>query len=231
MSVLELQGVTKRRGKGIQSVRALRGVSLSLEPGEVVLIEGPSGSGKTTLLTLAAGLLSPDDGEVSLAGANLAALSPGERRAHRARNVGFVFQRANLLDGLTARENVLIAAALAGIPHERAQSEAAHLLEALGIAALADRATRTLSGGEEHRVAIARALVHRPAIVFADEPTGNLDGVSGRAVAEALTRLARDGGVAVLIATHDARLRGYATRRVRIVDGLLQDVSGEIEDR
>lgn len=120
------------------------------------------------------------------------------------------------------RDNVLVAAALAGMSRDRASAEADRLLDALGIRGLADRAPRTLSGGEAHRVAIARALVHRPAVVFADEPTGNLDGAAGRAVAAALTRLARESDVAVLIATHDLRLREHASRQVRIVDGALE---------
>ena len=223
MTALSLHEVVKARGQGRQRVAALRGVTLALAPGDVVLLEGPSGSGKTTLLSVAAGLLTPDSGAVAIGGQDLAALGPAGTRALRARRVGFVFQRANLLDGLDVRENVCIAAALAGMSAAEGGAATDRLLDALGLLALAHRRTEALSGGEEHRVAVARALVHRPAVVLADEPTGSLDGASGEAVARALTDLARKDGVAVLIATHDARLRPFATRRVVLVDGSLTE--------
>jgi putative ABC transport system ATP-binding protein len=222
-SALRLDRVSKRRGAGARTVFALRDVSLVIEPGEVVLLEGPSGSGKTTLLTVAAGLLAADEGEVELAGTPLRGLSNAARRAHRARAVGFVFQRANLLEGLNVRENVVLAAALAGMPRDAALQQAEGLLRTLGIAELGERMPNQVSGGEEHRAAVARALVHRPAVVFADEPTGNLDSVAGRAVAESLVSLARSHAVAVLVATHDARLHAFATRRLYIADGRLQE--------
>ena len=220
MSSLELRGVGKTRGSGRQAVRALSDVNLRLEPGELVLLEGPSGSGKTTLLSVAAGLLTPDEGTVTLAGHELGPLSPAARRTVRARHVGFVFQRANLLEGLCVRDNVALAGALAGMPRDRAEAEADRLLAALGIAELFDRSPSHLSGGEEHRVAVARALVHTPAVVLADEPTGNLDSASGRSVAEALRSLAAHS--AVLVASHDTRLHPFATRRLWIEDGRLE---------
>ena len=219
MSALVLHRVSRTRGGGARAVRALADVSLAVEPRDVVLLEGPSGSGKTTLLVVAAGLLSADAGEVVLAGRSLAGLGQAARGAWRARHVGFVFQRANLLEGLDVRNNVLLAAALAGIPRSDAEAESDRLLEVLGVARLARRGADQLSGGEEHRVAVARALVHRPAVVLADEPTGSLDTESGLAVAGALASLAREANVAVVIATHDARLRPFATRRITIVDG------------
>lgn len=221
MSTLVLDGVVKTRGTGRQTVQVLRGVSLQLEPGELVILEGPSGAGKTTLLSVSAGLLTADRGEVRLAGRSLTGLSDADRRALRARRVGFVFQRANLLAGLDVLENVVLAAELAGIARPAAEREALRLLQSLGIQHLVERSPDALSGGEEHRVAVARALVHRPAVVFADEPTGNLDGASGRAVAESLAHLSRVQGAAVIVATHDTRLRRFATRRVAMVDGVL----------
>jgi len=226
MNALVLEDVHKDRGQGLRRVQALRGVSLAVACGEVVLVEGPSGAGKTTLLAVAAGLLSADRGEVILDGHPLSALGPAARRTLRARAVGFVFQRANLLPRLTARDNVLLAAATAGLAPRRATAETDLLFEALGIADVGARHPDELSGGQEHRVAIARALVHRPAVVFADEPTGHLDSVSGRAVAAALASLAIEVHAAVIVATHDPRLHDIASRRVRIEDGRLRN--GEV---
>lgn len=227
MSALELRGVWKARGAARRLVQAVRGASLRLAPGEVVLVEGPSGAGKTTLLLVAAGLLTPERGSVALGGRELGGLGAPDRRALRARSVGFVFQRANLLDRLTVRENVLLAGALARLPGRRAAAEADRLLSELGLAALADRLPPTLAGGEEQRVAVARALVHGPTLVLADEPTGSLDAVSGREVAAALTALARAAGAAVLVASHDARLRAVASRRLWMADGQLSPATGE----
>ncbi len=217
MSVLALEKVSKTRGAGRHAVAALTEVTLTLGPGEFVLLEGPSGSGKTTLLAVAAGILTASGGKVSLAGEDLAGLAPAAKRALRARKVGFVYQRSNLLAGLTARENVLVAASLARIADAGREADA--LLAELGVAELADRKPGDLSGGEEQRIAVARALVHRPSLVLADEPTASLDGKSGQAVAERLRAMSAARGAAVLVATHDERLHPFATRRVRLVDG------------
>ena len=221
MTVLLMDGVSKTRGSGAHATRALFDASLAVASGEVVLLEGASGAGKTTLLALAAGLLTPDAGRVVLAGRSLAELVPAQRRRHRARVVGFVFQRSNLLEELTAWENVLLMALLAGRPTSEAQRATNEVFAQLDIGHLAPRRPAELSGGEEQRVGVARALVHGPALVLADEPTGNLDGASGRVVAEALATSAKVRGAAVLVATHDARLEPFATRRVSIVDGRL----------
>ena len=225
MTVLKLASVSKTHGRGPRAVRAVKDVSLDVAAGELVLLEGPSGSGKTTLLTLAAGLLTPDSGRVTLQGLVTSDLSASALRSHRATAVGFVFQRANLLDGLNVSENVQIGALIAGLPPREARERTQKLLDALGIGALDKRYPNELSGGEEHRVAVARALVHQPAIVFADEPTGNLDSVSGGAVSHALAELAHERGVAVVIATHDVRLRAIATRRLWMEDGVLREES------
>jgi putative ABC transport system ATP-binding protein len=219
MSVLTMVGVSKVRGEGRHAVQALVDASLAVEPGELVLLQGPSGSGKTTLLAVAAGLLTPDRGEVHLSGHRIDLEPQRERRRLRAACLGFVFQRANLLSGLTARENVLLQATLAGLNTDVAQSATDELFAALGITSLGGRRSDALSGGEEQRVAVARALVHRPAMVLADEPTASLDGATGRAVAELLVSLARARGAAVLVAAHDPRLEPFADRRVAIADG------------
>jgi ABC-type lipoprotein export system ATPase subunit len=222
VSALILDGVFKSRGRGLRATPVLRNVSLAVESGEVVVVEGPSGSGKTTLLSVAGGLLSPDGGEVRLDGQSMRALSFAARRRLRARSVGVVFQRSNLLPGLTVRENVRLMAGLAGVSTAEARGETEALLEALRVAHVGDRYPRELSGGEEQRVAVARALVHRPRLVLADEPTGSLDRASGAAVADQMAELARSRGAAVLLATHDPRLRAYATRRFVLRDGTLE---------
>ena len=219
MNTLLLDAVYKSRGAGRREVAVLRGVSLELASGDIALLEGPSGSGKTTLLTVAAGLLTADAGGVELAGRRLSEMTPADRRQHRAVHVGFVFQRANLLQGLTAEENVLLAAELAGVPFSESRTRTAELFIELGLDGLQQRLPDALSGGEEHRVAIARAVVHRPTLVLADEPTGNLDSVSGQSVVTMLTRLARAARTTLLIATHDARLRQLPARVLKMVDG------------
>jgi len=219
MNVLSLVSVSKVRGAGRQAVQALSNVSLALDAGELVVLQGPSGSGKTTLLVVAAGLLTPDSGEVYLAGRRLDVETHDERRRLRATRLGFVFQRGNLIAGLSARENVLLQAAMAGMDENTAVRATDELFDALGIAPLADRRSEALSGGEEQRVALARALVHRPAVVLADEPTANLDGTTGRTVAGLLSSLAGVHNAAVLIASHDVRLEPFATRRISIADG------------
>jgi len=219
MSLLVMEQVHKTRGHGQRQVNVLKGVSFHIEQGEVVLLEGPSGSGKTTLLAVAAGLLTPDAGEVLLEGLSLAEMTPAKRRRYRSEAVGFIFQRSNLLSALTVRQNVLLMAELASMPSRRSEEETDALLNALGLAALAGRYPHELSGGEEQRAAVARALVHRPKLVLADEPTGSLDAAAGRAVAEAVAGCARAMGAAVLIATHDRRLEPIATRRIQMRDG------------
>lgn len=226
MIPLLLQAVAKRRGSGRRSVQVLQDVNLMLSPGEFVLLEGPSGSGKTTLLGVAGGVLTPDAGRVLIADQSLTALQPALQRQLRVRYVGFIFQRANLLSGLTSRENIVLMGTLAGMTEEDAGREADRLLASLGISALAGRRPHELSGGEEQRVAVARALVHHPAVVLADEPTGSLDAATGHAVAESLAALACERRSAVLVGTHDARLAPFASRRLNIADGRVEPWHG-----
>jgi putative ABC transport system ATP-binding protein len=221
-SALELRRVSKIRGKGRHAVEVLSDLSLRVHRGQVVLLRGPSGSGKTTLLSVAAGLLQADSGEVRVDGEPLPT-SAAQARRFRARKIGFVFQRANLLAGLTVLENVLLAAALAQMNAAEARREARRLLSALGIGHLEARRPDALSGGEEQRAAVARALVHRPAVILADEPTGGLDQASGRHVAMLLAAMASESGVSVLIATHDDRLCSVSTRQVVLLDGRISE--------
>jgi putative ABC transport system ATP-binding protein len=203
------------------AVLALDRVSLSVDRGEVVAIVGPSGSGKSTLLFLLGGLDQPDAGTVRVTGTEWKTLSGSERARFRRRSCGFVVQGMALLPQATAAENVEVPLVLDGVePAERA-SRVAAALERVELSAEALRLPDQLSGGQQQRVAIARALVAEPAVVLADEPTGNLDGAAGRVVAEALAACSKLRGAAVLVATHDARLAPFATRKVPIVDGRL----------
>lgn len=228
MSELRLSSVSKWRGQGNKRQRVLVAASLELCAGEVALLEGPSGSGKTTLLGISAGLTSADEGYVVLAGARLASLSQSELRRHRARCLGFVFQRSNLLEAAPALDNVVLAGVLAGLTRNEAEAEGLRLLSALGVGALAKRSVKTLSGGEEQRVAIARALVHRPRVVLADEPTASLDGDTGRNVMQLLAELSRERRAAVLVATHDARIMELGNRRLRVRDGRLSSPASSV---
>lgn len=222
MSAIRFDGVSKQRGAGRRAVDVLRDVSFSVSAGELVLLMGPSGSGKTTLLGLAAGLLSPDAGHVEINGHRVDGSSQSARRTLRSASIGFVFQRPNLLSALTTHENVRLMASLAGIDSRTGERDTDAVLERLGIRALARRLPHELSGGEEQRVGIARALVHRPCVILADEPTGNLDSVSGNAVGELLMEVAREYRSAVLVATHDNRLERFASRELFMRDRHVQ---------
>ena len=223
MSEIRFQGVSKHRGAAGRLQHVLRDVSFTIAAGELVLIVGPSGSGKTTLLGVAAGLLKADCGEVETHGVRVDQATPRALRALRSQAIGAIFQRPNLLGGLTARENVLLMASVAGMRQAEAKVQTEWLLDRLGVGMLADRFPHELSGGEEQRVGIARALVHGPAVIFADEPTASLDYVSGEAIAGVLASLAAEQQSAVLVSTHDLRLRRFASRCLHLVDGVLSE--------
>jgi putative ABC transport system ATP-binding protein len=202
-------------------VRALGGVSLTIERGAFVAVVGPSGSGKTTLLNLLAGIDEPTSGEVAIAGAALARMSASELTAWRGRTVGLVFQFFQLLPTLTVAENVMLPMEFCGTvaPRERL-GRARALLERVEIADQADKFPALLSGGQQQRAAIARALANDPAIVLADEPTGNLDSKSGDAIRELFAQLAR-GGTTVVMVTHEQTIARFATREIALEDGLV----------
>jgi putative ABC transport system ATP-binding protein len=204
-----------------EPVHALRGVSLELLAGSVTAIVGQSGSGKSTLLNCAAGLDTPSRGAVVVGGHDLTTLRPDDLTRFRRVHVGFVFQAYNLIGHLTARENVRLPLLLAGRPVDPAWESA--LLEFLGVPQLMDRLPGELSGGQAQRVAIARALITRPAVVFADEPTGALDSRTGAAVLQVLRDTARELGQTVVIVTHDAGVAAAAERVVVLADGLVVD--------
>jgi putative ABC transport system ATP-binding protein len=209
-----------------ETVHALRGVSLVVQPGEYVAIAGPSGSGKSTLLQLIGGIDVPSGGSVELLGTRLESLGDRELTRLRLTRLGFVFQRFHLLPVLTARENVELPMAEAGVAAPRRRERARELLEYVGLRQREGHRATQLSGGEMQRVAIARALANRPAILLADEPTGELDAATGREILDLFRRLNRDG-TTLLVVTHDERLASEAGRVVHMLDGrIVADGSG-----
>jgi putative ABC transport system ATP-binding protein len=217
-------GLKRRFGSGDTAVDALRGVSLSVARGELVAIMGPSGSGKSTLMHLLAGLDRPTGGSVQIAGVDPATLGDTKLTKLRREHVGFVFQSFNLLPTLSAEENVTLPLDLAGERVDRDWID--ELLAAVGLEARRKHRPAELSGGQQQRVAVARAIVHRPSVLFADEPTGNLDSQSGAEVLE-LIRAAVDGfGQTTIMVTHDQRAAAIADRVVFIADG---QIAGEID--
>ena len=221
-AIIETRGLRKVYRVGQVDVPALRGVDLSVQPGEFVSIVGPSGSGKSTLFHIIGGLTPPTAGEVKVGGQDLAALSDAGRTEMRRRTVGFVFQKFNLLPNLTARDNIAVAHYIAGLgTHPDAEFD--EVLRLLGIANRLDHKPNALSGGEQQRVAIARAIVNHPAILLADEPTGNLDSENSRAVLEVLRDLNRRLGQTVLMITHNPEAAAYGHNTVHMRDGRIVD--------
>ena len=222
MAILQADGLAKTYRSLGTDVLALRGVDASLEPGELVAVMGPSGSGKSTLLHLLGGLDRPTAGRVLLDGERLDDRSETELALVRRRRLGFVFQFFNLIGDLSVGDNVELPALLVGASARDARRRRDELLGELGLADKARSAPAELSGGEQQRVAIARALVNRPAVLLADEPTGNLDTASAKEVLDLLRR-EREGGQTILLVTHDARVAAVADRVVTMRDGLVVD--------
>jgi putative ABC transport system ATP-binding protein len=222
MSMLELHGVSKVYGQGATEVHALRGVELSVGPGEMVAVMGPSGSGKSTLLTIAGSLEDPTEGQVLVGGAALSGMSRGDKARLRRRTVGYVFQDFNLLPGLTAAENVALPLELDGTGAKAARAAGLRALDGLGLSERASNYPDQLSGGERQRVAIARAVVGERRLLLADEPSGALDSVNAEEVMRLLHEACKRG-VAAVVVTHDAQLASWADRVVFLRDGLIVD--------
>ncbi len=219
MTEIEITGLTKTFRVGDVHVQALRGVNLRVERGEFVAIVGPSGSGKSTLFNILGGLAPPTSGTVSIEGQDLSKLNDSGRTELRKRMVGFIFQKYNLLPTLSAEDNIEIARDIAGKSGEPHDATFQELLKELGIAGRLHHKPRALSGGEQQRVAIARALVNHPALLLADEPTGNLDTENSNAVLEILRDLNKKFGQTILMITHNPEAAAFADRIVTMRDG------------
>jgi putative ABC transport system ATP-binding protein len=222
-SIVEARNVEKRYDTGKVEVHALRGVSFVVPRGQMVAIMGPSGSGKTTLLNCLSGLDAIDSGEVLIEGTALSAMSDERRTDYRARRMGFVFQFYNLMPVLTAVENVELPLLVARMPARDARKAALAALDLVGLRDRADHVPDELSGGQRQRVTIARALVNDPAIVWADEPTGDLDSENAEEIVALMRQLNRERGLTFLIVTHDITVGRSTDRIVRMVDGEVVD--------
>ncbi len=224
-ATFQVTHVTKRYGSGSTEVTAVRDVSLTVAPGEIMLIMGPSGSGKTTLLLMLGALLKPTEGSIQLNGTVLSTLAENHLPDIRLRQFGFVFQDFNLLSALTVLENVAIVAELAGLKGRAARKKAAAILTDLGLSERLNFLPEKLSGGEKQRVAIARALVNDPALILADEPTANLDSKIGHDVMRLLRQIAKEQHRSVVIVSHDQRIKDIADRVLWLEDGRFMAMS------
>ena len=218
-TIAEARGVTRDFHAAGGVVHALRGVDLRVQPGELVALRGRSGSGKTTLLNILIGLDNPTHGQVFILGHDLARLDENARARLRRESIGMMFQNAHLFPSLTAQENVEVPLRLARVAPEQRTTQAREMLELVGLGSRTHHRGLELSGGEQQRVALARALVHQPRFIVADEPTGNLDSLTGRDIANLLREIAHREQIGLLVATHDATVVASADRVLNIQDG------------
>jgi putative ABC transport system ATP-binding protein len=223
MSSLVMRDVVKHYPSGSETVRAVDGVSLEIEPGEFVALYGPSGSGKTTLLLLAAGLMAPESGEVLFDGRDVGAMSSREGASYRLRDVGFVFQSFHLMPGTSALDNALIKLPVFGYTVREAREKAVPWLQRVGLDQRLDHRPEQLSMGERQRVAIARALVGEPRLILADEPTGNLDTARTREILTLLREVCHERRIPALLVTHDTEAVSFVDRTLTLRDGRLSD--------
>jgi putative ABC transport system ATP-binding protein len=223
--MLEFVDIVKSYGTGAGEVRAVTDVSLSVAPGEFIAVRGPSGCGKSTLLHLAGGLEDPSAGRALIDGRDVSSMTAAERSTLRRRDVGYVFQRLNLVAGLTAVENVTLPLELDGVGRRAAKTQALDTLHAVGLDQSLDRYPDDFSGGQQQRIAIARAIVGTRRILLADEPTGSLDTATGDAVIELLASLPAERGTAIVLVTHEPRYAAWADRIVSMRDGRIISVA------
>ena len=219
-AVLVLDGVARQLPSGGRMLQILDGIDLEVQRGEFVAVLGPSGSGKSTLLALMAGLDRPSAGEIRIDGERIDHLSEDRLAILRRHTIGFVFQSFQLLENLTARENVMLPMELLG--RSEASTRAAELLAAVGLSERGHHYPSQLSGGEQQRVALARAFAPRPALLLADEPTGNLDGATGRVVLDLLVAMRAEEGATLVLVTHDPAVAALADRRIHLRDGRIE---------
>lgn len=228
-SVVHCRGLIKAFGVGSAAAYALQGVDLDVRVGEILMIMGPSGCGKTTLLSVVSTLLDLDAGTCEVLGRDLARMNQIERSRFRCATMGFVFQRFNLLPGVSILDNVTVPLLIGGHSRKDAESRAVRILDELGLRDRTSASPNELSGGQQQRVAIARALVHNPKLIVCDEPTSALDQNTGQVVMETLRDRARQTDRAVIVVTHDTRIVNYADRIVRMEDGVIIGCNGAIE--
>lgn len=218
------RGLTKSYGAGDARVMALRGVDLDVRCGELLMVVGPSGCGKTTLISVIAGILDQDSGQCEVLGRDFKDMGQRERAHFRGLSIGFVFQLFNLLPALNAVENVSIPLLINGTARKNAEARAEDLLELVSLGSRLDALPGKLSGGQQQRVAIARALVHEPKLIVCDEPTSNLDHVTGRSMMDLLRDVAKSPDRALIVVTHDPRIFEFADRIARMDDGKIVEV-------
>ena len=223
--IVRCRGVAKSFGSGEAAVPALRGVDLDVVAGELMLLVGPSGCGKTTLLSIIGAMLDRDAGECTVMARDPGQMNPGERAQFRGESLGFIFQGFNLLPTLSAEENVAVPLLIGGTPRRDAFAQARRLLDLVGLSGRHDARPAQLSGGQQQRVAIARALAREPRLILCDEPTSNLDHKTGAEMVELLRQAGRSSGRALIVATHDTRIFGYADSVARMEDGRIVEIT------
>ena len=231
MDKLVMEDITKVYGKGNTTVKALDSVSLQVKAGEFIAIVGPSGSGKTTFLSIAGALLQPTAGKILIDGKDISNFSSSKLAAFRLENLGFILQSSNLVPYLSAKDQLLLVAEMAGKRNKHAVEKANLILQTLGLGDRVNHYPESMSGGEKQRVAIARALMNDPQIILADEPTASLDSVRGREVVEMLAREVKTRNKAAVMVTHDERMLDVCDRIVRIEDGKIKEVISSSKER